>query len=253
MGRWIETLRTATRPPLWLDDTTYASRLFAGDAPPWLDAAALAGWRRKALLLLNPDVAVLDVRGLARAWPDKGTTLLNDRGFIAHLTDVTRVLRASTDKPFALDLPAPATWLKMAQGSLTGEGNLDEDEIDAVAGDMARLLRAQSEAGIDAVLLREEVLDPEQLASRIGCYTSLTNTAHHYRWDIGIHTPGGVPITLGSFDFAIACRGATGVELGIEFWNGADAPAIDGDGFYFATIPANAQPAQVLARVNSLS
>ena len=245
-------MRTATRPPLWLDDTTYASRLLAGGMPPWLDAAALTGWRRKALQLLRPDVAVLDVRGLARAWPHKGA-LVNDPAFIDHLREVARLMRASTDKPFALDLPAPATWLKMAQGSLSSEGKLDEDELDDLAGDLARLLRAQREAGIDAVLLREEVLDPEQLAARLDCYISLTNTAHHYRWPIGIHTPGGVPKSLGSFDFAIARRGATGVELGIEFWNGATAPAIQGNGFYFATIPADAQPAQVIARLESLS
>ena len=231
MVRWLEKARSAKRP-VWLHDTAYTHRLLAGDPKVWLDPAAFAQWRRKSLQLLNPDVAVLDGAGLAQAWPHK-TDFIRDTAFVQHVTELLRALRASTDKPLALDLPAPA---------ITG---LDEDAIDDLAADIARLLRAQSEAGLDVILLREP-------GPRLDLYTSLTNVAHHHRWEIGIYTPAATPPNLGSFDFAIGPHPAAGVELGSDFWQGAPAPCIATSCFYFVPIPSDAQPEHVLARLRTL-
>jgi len=250
MGRWLELVRTASRPPLWLDDTAYTTRLLTEGTAPWLDAAALTSWRRKALQLLNPDVAVIDVAALARAWPNR-QGILQDEVFLAHLGDVTRALRGSTDKPLALSLPAPAVWPALVEELSQGDCELDVEAIDDLTGDMARLLRSQSENGIDVVLLREGTISAGLLAARLDLYTSLTNTAHHYRWDIGLHAPAGVPAELGAFDFAIAPAGALGVELGPQFWNGTAPLPAHRTGFHFATIPVDAQPAQVLAQLES--
>ena len=232
MVRWLERARSA-KPPIWLHDTAYTYRLLAGDPQVWLDPAAFAQWRRKSLQLLNPDVAVLDVGGLARAWPHK-TDCIRDTAFLRHVTELLHVLRASTDKPLALDLPPPAIT------------DLDEDAIDDLAAAMARLLRAQNEAGVEVILLREP-------GPRLDLYTSLTNVAHHHRWDIGIHTPAATPPHLGSFDFAVAPQSAAGVELGADFWRGAPPPSIATGCFYFVPIPPDAQPEHVLARLGTLS
>ncbi|HVO46812.1 MAG TPA: hypothetical protein VMT29_10805 [Steroidobacteraceae bacterium] len=252
MGRWLERVRTASRPPLWLDDTAYASALLAQGKPPWRDAAAVVAWRRKAMQLLKPDVAVIDVAALGRAWPHRAD-LLQEPAFRDHLGEITRALRASTDKPLALSLPAPAAWRAQVAESIQCEWELDVEAIDDLAGDMAGLLRSQSESGIDAVLLREAAISAEQCALHLDLYSSLTNTAHHYRWDIGLHAPGGVPADLAAFDFAIAPAGALGVELGPQFWAGDAAQPAIGGAFHFATVPADAQPSQVLARLESRS
>lgn len=229
--RWLEKARSSKRP-VWLHDTAYTYRLLAADPQVWLDPASFAQWRRKSLQLLNPDVAVLDVAGLARAWPRK-TDFIRDTAFVQHVTELLHVLRASTGKPLALDLPPPA---------LTG---LDEDAIDDLVADMARLLRAQSEAGMEVILLREP-------GPRLDLYTSLINVAHHHRWEIGIHTPTAAPPNLGSFDFAVGPQPAAGVELGSDFWQGAPAPSIATSCFYFVAIPPHAQPEYVLARLGTL-
>jgi hypothetical protein len=234
--RWLTNPTRSTRP-LWLNDTDYTYQLLANGPDAWLNPTAFAQWRRQALKLLNPGVAVLDVAGVAQAWAAAAasTNLLRDPAFMSHLSALLRVLRDSTDEPLALYLPPPPPKILS-----------DEDKMDDLAGDMARLLRAQSEAGIDIVLLREPGPD-------LSYYTSLTNTAHHYRWDIGIHTPAGAPSNLGTFDFAVAPVAAAGVQLGSAFWEGAPAPTLEAGHFYFTEVPADASPEHVLVRLGSLS
>src|ERR1700760_1624981 len=98
MGRWAELIEAAGRRPLWLDDTKYTAGLLGKGSAPWLRVAEWANWRRTALKLLNPDVAVLDVSAAAEAWAVEHpeALLLSDPGLQAHLREVLLGLRAVT-------------------------------------------------------------------------------------------------------------------------------------------------------------
>ena len=113
MGAWLDLLARDDGPPLWLDDTAYSGRLLAGGRVPWLDPTGLVGWRLKALALLKPSLAVLDVGALAAAVasrrPDHHRAasgaaaalaeLLATEELARHGAGALRGLRASTRQP----------------------------------------------------------------------------------------------------------------------------------------------------------
>jgi hypothetical protein len=275
MGRWLDAVRSQTRRLIWLDDTAYTARLFANGRAPWLDPGAWVGWRKRALQLLEPDIAVLDVTECATHWLERDAkllalvrstsepggplrTLLSDDRLHSHLVHLLRALGATTDKPLALTIHSPRRWLvELYRRTFADQVEPNEDEIEDAAGDISRLLRALSDAGSDVLLLQEEHLPPARIGAWLDCYGSIVNVARHYRWDVGAYLPGGAPANIGELSFAIAPADGSVRTLGLavdrEFWEGAPAPgATVSDQFLYATIPVDAQPNSVLERLKEL-
>jgi hypothetical protein len=263
MGRWLERIGRGERL-LWLNDTSYAARLLVNDHIPWGETGAVAHWRSQAMRLLEPDIALLDLVALANSWPStRGSVggagegelleLPANEAFRLHVVSILAALRAITPKPLALEIPSPRRWFADAAQSASNIPDPSEDTVEDCAGEWSRFLRSLSDVGLDVILLREYGGSAAEVRAYLGCYTSLVNTAHHYRWDIGIQLPDPDSLPPTSFDFAVAARNATGVALDDAFWAGAAAPALPMPGFYYATVPADAQPVNVLARLRSLS
>lgn len=265
MGRWADLIKTAGRRPLWLDDTQYTARLLANGSAPWTIPAEWVNWRRTALELLDPDVAVLDVSAAALAWAnarpgmlaelaDAGPrlhTLLCDQGLQALLRELLQALRAVTGKPLALSMPSPRRWL--AELDVSGSSHPDEDALEDAAADVSQLLRALSEGGVDVMLMREECVPVSQAVSWLSCYGSLVNVARHYRWDVGIHLPGGAPASSPGVDFFVAPGAALGLSLDPSFWRGIPPPEDSmRAGFVFGEIPADADPREILNQLAKL-
>jgi hypothetical protein len=259
MGRWLDRLASGTRP-VWLKDTAYTVRVLMHGAVNWAHPTAVVHWRRNALQLLNPDVAVLDLLAACRGWAGSGDTHSSsdlswvhaDREFAAYVSDLIRALRASTNKPLALEMPSPRKWMAISPG-FAGKGAKDGDDlIEDIAADTARFLRLQGDAGVDVVLLHEDNVPDAGTEAALACYASLVNTAKHFRWDLGIRLPQPCALPPPRFEFAIAPRGAPGIDLPETFWQGSEAPPLGPGGFYYAEIPEGAQPSEVLGRLKSL-
>jgi hypothetical protein len=259
MGRWLDRLASGSRP-VWLNDTAYTIRVLMNGAVNWAHPAAVVQWRRNALQLLKSDIAVLDVLAVARGWARSGGTrsstdliwVHTDRDFAAYASDLIRALRASTDKPLALEIPSPRNWLVIAPG-FAGEGVAEGgDLVEDIAADTARFLRLQGDAGVDVVLLHEDDVPEGEIEAAHARYASLVNTAKHFRWDLGVRLPRPCSLPPQRFDFTIARRGAAGVDLPESFWQGTEAPPLGPGGFYYSEIPESAQPSEVLGRLKSL-
>jgi hypothetical protein len=256
---------------LWLDYSDYAGRLLGGGEAPWCDAAELIAWYRKAQGLLGADVIALPVGRVAAAWAREHAAvreamaagrgkagalraLLADEPMRQHLRDVFSGLRASFGRsPLALALPAPGAFVGLAHALIHDGAALEigEDEIDDGAMYLADFVRAFGDSGIDTVLIEEaagEIPDEDTLA----LYKPMLNIAGHYRWSIGLRlsSPGSAPPA--GFSYLIA-PGPGGERVGVTipdgFWGGEDAP---GGALRYASVPPDAQPEAVLARLAAL-
>lgn len=276
MAALIERMRNATRPVLWLDDAAYSTRLLGCGAAVWLDPAALIAFRRKATGLLRPDVIVLPVAEVVAAWLQTNAglrgsmaakkrsvaplrTLLADEGLRATLVELAAAMRSAFPaSPLALSLPSPRKWVNQAyRAAFEGSAGVAvaAEEADAAAVYVAEFLRSFGQAGVDSVLLEESAEAEPASAAEIDWYRPVINLAGHYRWDLGVHLPVAAAFSgeMQGADYVIAPRAFAGVPGGIatppEFWSGADAPALAGGGFRFASIPPDAVPEQVLDRL----
>jgi hypothetical protein len=275
MGAFLERLASAGRPPLWLEATSYAGRLFTGGAIPWRDPTTFVAWQRKVQALLKSAVVALPLAAVIDDWlaahadltsamatkqrplfPLK--TLLADASLRTHVVELTRNLRASfADVPLALTAPSPRAWLGRAHAQAHGAHEpvqIGNDDADTAAMYMADFLRAFGNGGIDVLLLEETVATQPASREEIECYRPVLNIASHYRWDLGLHwvVGGGIDLEGSGIDFAIAPHALdvrTGVVVRDDFWAGAAAPEVRGGGFYFAEIPEHAQPERVLDRL----
>ena len=258
MGRWLEAVKQAPKRLLWLDDTEYCARLLANGTAPWMDCGAWAGWRRSTLKLLQPDVAMLDLSAAAHAWAaarlpagssgDVLAQVVCDKAFHEHAGELADALRAITKLPFVLMFSAPGRWLQLL--SSRDARGVDEDMLEDAAADVSQLLRALSERPVDAVLLEEDSMEVSQAVERLSCYGSIINVARHYRWDIGVHLPGGAPASHPKVDFFVAPADALGLSLEQGFWRDGSIPAVTPNpSFLFASIPAQEEPHRVLQRL----
>jgi hypothetical protein len=282
MGRWLEALQSTRHRLLWLDDTAYTERLLENGQAPWLDIGACLAWRRKALQLLNPDVAVLDVDACVGAWVSKDSNLrslmcarsdaaapleavIGTVNMQDHLREILRALRASTSKPLALVMSSPRRWMiELYRRAFSTTIDPDDDAMDDAASAVSRLLRALNTDGPDVVLLRELRVDPQMLSSWVDCYGAVFNVTRHYRWDVGLLLPGGAPRHLSGPDFTVSASGTLGIVLDESVWIGPPdvesstihsrsaatpvslaVPAGPG-AFLYAAIPAEADPRTVL-------
>ena len=279
MTALVEALRSASAPLLWLDDTAYTERLLGGGHTPWLDSAEYVAFRRKAHGLLRADLRAVPLMGFLRAWAAAHPaltdamaaksravypvrTLLADEGLRAQLVETLSGLRAAFgDASLVLGLPSPramvtAAW-QMAHGA-DAAVEVGADEGDSCAVDLAEFLRSFEGCKVDALLLEEPAGAPAMNAETLEWYQPVLNVASHYRWDVGLRLPDDV-VFEGDADavqFAIGARaigGAVHVScLSEAFWAG-QMPAPVGPGqHHFATVPADAVPETVLARLSAL-
>jgi hypothetical protein len=261
MGAWLDLLARDDGPPLWLDDTAYSGRLLAGGRVPWLEPSGLIGWRLKALALLKPSLAVLDVIALADAVasrrPDQHRAaradVLATEELARHAAGALRGLRASTRQPLALVVSSPRAWPARLNTDLGAESVAPSlDDVDAIAVRMASFLRLFGDIGIDTLLMTEDGGSGLPTADELALYQPVVNVARHYRWDVGLKTPM-VPEVSPPFDYLIAPAGAAGVEISDTFWRSGDpAPRVAVGGFRYGRIPDDLPPERVLARLADL-
>lgn len=265
----IEHLHTA--PRLWLDYDAYAGRLLANGAAPWGDVDALIGWYRKAQGLLHSDViavpladvaatrvatqvALRDAMASGRRPIAALKTVLADDGLRGQLRELLGALASSfADTPIVLTTPSPRRLINSAR-QLAGLDcvDVDDDAIDNAALLLTDFLRTFGDSGLAGVLLIESVDDAPATLDALELYRPLLNVGAHYRWAIGTHSEHALPACNG-MAFAIATSASddalSGLIVDSGFWNG-DAPRKRADGqFLHATLPADAQPESVLARL----
>lgn len=270
MGAFRDLLSKGGRRPRWLDATDYCGRLLAAGDIPWGDVTRLVDWHRKAQGLLRPDVAVLPLAPMLKAWVSAHPslaeamaarrrllyplkTLLSDEAAREHIRATLAGLRAShAGLPLALVLPAPGDFIGLAAGLAgTEAGEVDAEDADSAAMYMADFLRAFGDSGLDALLLETDSAAADAVVAACG---PVLNIAGHYRWDVGLRH-GGAALPAG-IDFQVAAAPAAGVPTGIalaaDFWRDSAPPPQGGD-FIFAAVPADAQPEAVLARLQALN
>lgn len=258
-------------PRLWLDYDAYAGRLFGNGGAPWNDVDALVGWYRKAQGLLHSDVIAVPLSEIAAGRVAKHAalreamasgrrtiaaikTLLADEGLREQVHELLAALAASfAGTPIVLATPSPRRLVGWAR-SLAGLDavDVDDDAIDNAALLLTDFLRTFGDSGLAGVLLVESADDPPATPEALELYRPLFNVGAHYRWAIGIRSEHPLPACDG-IAFAIATTAGDGVASGLVvdagFWNG-DAPRKRAAGqFLHATLPADAQPESVLARL----
>lgn len=275
MGKFIERVHAEPGRIVWLDATDYAAALFAGGQVPWLDAIALVAWYRKMQGLLNSDVVTIPVWRIAMAWLDAHPelrvsmaarsravyplrTLLADESVRSHIGNIGRALRSSIgDAVLVLALPSPRRAVAAAYHLAFPDGlpvEVGEDETDAAAPYIADFLREFADVSVDALLLEEDARSEPVSPAEVAWYQSVFNVTAHYRWDVGLRVPGErYPSGASGPAFVIGPRpessAVAGLEVSLDFWDGAEPPRSPESGFRFAVIPARAQPEFVLERL----
>lgn len=270
MGAWLDLIAASPTPRLWLDDTAYTSRLLAGARAPWLDAAEVVAWRRKAQALLQPDVIELDVSALVSAWIEARAplrasmaakrrmtaplrTLLADEALRQHVAEILLGLRGSNAGPIALRIPSPPHWIAQAYEAAFGtSAKPGEDEAESASLYVADFLRAFSEAGLDVLLLDEIPAATLATPGQASWRQSVINIARHYRWDVGLRADCDIDCDQSDLDFLIAPKGMRAMEVSTSFWETGNVPSIATGSFWFASIPEDAQPELVLERLAAL-
>ena len=265
MGAWVKMVVTAPQPPLWIDDTAYTSRLLLGGRSPWLDVAMCMNWRQRAIKLLRPSLAVLDVRALAadhvsrtgrlrelmRRGAGAGSPLrilLSDADLRSHLRDLLLASRASTPQPLGITVPSPHNWLVQAyEAAFARMPDLSGDDIDDAASLCADFLRTCGDVGIDAVLI--DAVGASSPGTDLDDLGSIANLARYFRWDFGVQA---AVQPAEPTDFLVAPSGAMGIALGRAFWEGAATPACGNKQFFHVTIPETAEPQLVQERLDRL-
>lgn len=279
MAAFSDLLAKASRPVLWLDANAYAGRLLAGGAVPWLNAAELIAWQRKAQGLLKSDVLAVPLAAVCDAWLSAHPALkssmaekrravyplkvlLADDAMRAHLLEVVNSYRAVfTSMPLALIAPSPRAWAASAYAQAHGadaEVEIGDDEADSAAMYLADFLRSFADSGVDILLLDEQDAAQALSTSMLACYQSVSNVAEHYRWDLGLRlsAAGAESVAVAGLTFVVSEKAQADVTAGLEvpsaFWEGADAGAVPAGGFRYVHIPEQAQPEGVLERLGVL-
>lgn len=279
VAAFIDLLAKASRPVLWLDANAYAGRLLAAGAVPWLNAAELIAWQRKAQGLLKSDVIAVPLASVSDAWLSAHPALKSamaekrravyplkmlfaDEAMRAHMLEVVNSYRAVfTSMPLALLAPSPRAWAAAAYAQAHGadaEVEIGDDEVDSAAMYQADFLRSFADSGVDALLLDEQNHAQTLSASTLACYQTVANVAGHYRWDLGLRlsAAGAENIEGAGLAFVVSEKVQAGVSTGLElpsaFWNGTDAGAVPADSFRYVYIPEQAQPEAVLERLGVL-
>jgi len=266
-------LAAASGTCLWIDDTDYSTRLLAGGVAPWLDVASLIAWRQQAHALLRPAVTVLDASALVEAWlshdgglremvisekrpADALGILLGDEKLKAHVSAALKGLkRIYSGQPLALVVLSPLTWvLRLIELVQDARPNLDEEEVEEGAVNLADFVRAFGNDEVDVLVLQEDTSATKQYADLYELYEPVFNISRHYRWTVGLdHTRLRGPTDIDMpVDFILTQESAeicTGLDVSASVWAEGVTPAAPHGGFRYLRIPADAKPEEVLTRL----
>ena len=272
---------------VWLKSAAYTRRLLLGEGgDPWQGAAQYLAWLSQAHGLLRPDVAVIELgelyQSVVRREPALATEMAAKRRLAWPLrrlleTPAPRALLAEVieaviahlrgQAPLVLAVPSPRQWLLQANQMAGRDGvELDPDAIEDAAMYVADVLRSVSHLPVGGLLLEERVGDSEYGPVDFERYRPLINVAHHYRWTLALRLgssgllaqPGesDLDVLIGEAGLLDGVCCANGVDVGKLLWSGAMPAPLGPRQFYFAEVPPEQKPEQVLdclAQLRSLS
>ena len=249
---------------LVLDHASYGSqRLLRGDPVPWTDPVACAAYFVRAQSLLEPDVALVDLgeavtqhlagaSSLVKAMsarPRVGfalKALLADEDLAVKLHTLVRVLSQTCRQPLVLQIPTPLRWLAICQVAVANDdlSAIDAERAEGAAVFVSDWLRRFGALPIALLLLDARNTNPILAAlpeEDLTCYPPLRNATAHYRWSLALRTEQSV---------TVAGSAGVGVVLPETFWT--DGTPAGRGAFRMATVPFDAQPERVLARLRDL-
>ena len=265
---------------VWLKSSGYARRLLLGEAgDPWTSAASYLAFFTQAHGLLRPDVALIEVWDLLASWAGRHPELIAEMAAKRRLSyplrklleteEARRLLGEILDAvavslrgrcPVVLSLPTPRAALALGNALVGRDGpDIDGDSVEDAAMYMADFLRSAANAPVGGVLL-DDGLQPTAPGDIERCRPVL-NVARHYRWGVAWRTHAdsataeaiatAVDAIIGA-DLSATSGKPMGVDLGTAPWSGAAVPPLAPDQFYFAEIPPDQQPEQVLETLTRL-
>ena len=249
-------------PLVWLDFWDYAQTLFLkGGEAPWLTPGEFDGFYRQILGLLDPAIAPIDLDRAIAAYlhrnphmKDKMTyrarssyplkTLMGDpglRALVSGLCNVTADARKS--KPLALSVSSPLRLLNMAHEFAYGTPlpQIGEDDCERAAVYLTDFLGSLGQPAGAFIM----IVDPDGEAADANykwALNPLSNLASHMRWHLALATQADITSPM-SADIVFTPKGLDGVWAANGLQADPVAQAI------YATIPADAEPETVLARL----
>jgi hypothetical protein len=267
---------------LWLKSYSYTRRLLLGESgDPWESASRYLVYFAQAQGLLKPDVAVIEVGELFDACLKRTPGL---KGELAAKRKLSYPLRRLLEEPqprellaeivaavlnqlcsrspLVLSMPSPRSWLMRANRAAGREDvEPDADSIEDCAMYLADLARSVSAHAVGGILLEESLASADAEPTDPELYRPLINVAKHYRWPLALRLGAGGVLespALSEFEVFIgagtlpAAGSARGIDVSGELWGGRPVAELTPSAFYFAEIPAGAQPEQVLESLGRL-
>lgn len=269
---------------VWLDQVAYAAGLFRPGEDIWSDASRYVAVARQAQELLRGDVLEWRFgdaqRAAIRANPALMQPLRGRQPVFAlrklleetSLTEMTMTVLTALQSLFPTvprvlvveSLESQLTWLA---GLTTEEGEtvVDASDVDDAAVYLAAAVRGFSSAGLSGLVLDLRGTGAFPTDQSVELHRPLLNIARHYDWSLGVLVDAErLPeVTRGmvNVDFLLCAeaqpvltgRGDLLVGGGLTpaYWNDGD-PVIPDAGICFGTVPADARPELVLARLQLL-
>jgi len=261
---------------LWLKSFSYTKRLLVGESGnPWESASRYLTYFSQAQGLLRPDVAVIEVGELFRAWLKQNPTVREEMGgkrklsyplrkmleqpqpreLLAEIIEAV-VAQLRGQVPLVLSMPSPGYWLHRANlAAGRDDVELDGDSIEDSAMYVADLARSVSGAAVGGLLLEESFPEVTLGASDLELYRPLINVARHYRWPLALRMGAAgvvdnpalrdIDVFIGAGELPSA-GSAHGVDVSKLVWSGEQVPELTSKQFYFVDIPEDALPEHVL-------
>lgn len=274
MGRLAERLAATspTTPLLWLDFLAYARRLLLGGRDiPWTEPADFINFHRQAQRLLQPDVVTLPLAEFLTAYLHRHPelrarqvekrrlahplkVLLGAEGARALLQELAQAMRESYPAlVLAVAVPLPRHWLcsTYQAAHAAAPAALTTEDVDAAAMYAADFLRLFANADIDVLLLAGA---GDASSADLEPCAPMRNLAEHYRWDkAALLTSGAFAAENGlGLDVLLSPGGSGRVSLLPDsFWSERETMA-SAARLYYATVPTEAEPEQVLERLAGL-
>lgn len=272
-------------PRLWIDFNDYTKKLLLGKGEnPWTTPAAYMSYYGQAYGLVKADVVSINVWDLFQHWMKEDSEAIPS---MAGKRRVTVALKAMLEAyaprellaevitalgnnygdtaPLVLTIPSPRSLLIKAHQAANGElADVDEMKVDTAAMYLADFLRYFSETNLSGVLLMEDAELLPSSSEELSWYQPIYNVAKHYRWTTGLYLPSkdvafsapeDVDIVIfpsGSETQDAGGCGVSGVEITEALWSDSQAPVAAGGGFYYFSIPDDAQPEAVLETLSAL-
>lgn len=269
MNQTIESVFPSLQAPLVvLDCWNYVQRLFLSNKSiPWNNPSAFDAFYRQVLGLLRPQVATLDLDRIILSHADRQVdlyaamtkrprlsfplkTLLAELDLshsLKQLISATRDARGS--RPLVLTLSSPLDLLRRVYEMAHGQSMPHESQDDAerAAVYLADFLSRSSHDGVAGIWITDRAAEAQQ-AGFAEAMSPLMNLARHMRWKFLMASQANID-SIAGVDFLWTPKSGPGLWLE-DFMSGevrSNCQAI------YAEIPTQAEPEQVLSRLNALA